>query len=134
MNRIVALTTMVVWLGGFYHDVCLAAADIGHHHHHHTDGHQHKDHEPTEDQESESIPLPDTHSVPFMLTKVDVATGFVYQGETPDKPSSWLEQNNIQGTSCPNAPPPLRTFTSPRLTSLAWLANCVQPNAPPVFA
>lgn len=133
MNRIVALTTMVVWLGGFYHDVWLAAADIGHHHHH-TDGHQQKDHEPTEDQGSESIPLPDTHSVPFLLTKVELVSGLAFQGDTPDKPSSWLEQINIQGTSYPNAPPHPRTITNPRSNSLAWLANCVQPNAPPVFA
>lgn len=135
-KRFFALTTLVVWLGAFYHDIWFSAAAMGHEHEHHAHQHQHA-HDHPEDRDSEestSIPLPDTHSVPFLLNKSTVSLVSLAQESNPELPTFWLQQIHPKVTNQPHAPPGLGLLREPRSSNLQRLAKCIQPNAPPLFA
>ena len=124
-TRLAALTALVVWLGAIHHDVWLGVADFSHHH-----GHSHN-HGENEGNQSDSIPLVDLHSVPFVLVSQDWSKPLCNCNEGSSFPSVWLEHFKEQVTDCANAPPDLDWINHSQNLFHSHLANSVQPNAPP---
>lgn len=128
-TRLTALTVLVVWLGAIHHDVWLAVADLGHHHgHSHSHDHHHGE---DKDDQSDSIPLVDLHSVPFISASHDCSKPLCYCNEGPDFPSLWLEHFKERVTDWANAPPDPDWINHSQNLFHSHLANSVQPNAPP---
>jgi len=120
---------LVVWLGAFYHDEWLEAADLAHHHEHAS---HHETHGDDHDHGSDSIPLPDFHAALVLISKATCSLHSIQSFDLPDSATPWLEQDTIRYVDRVNAPPPDRELEIRPGFSL-HLADCNQPNAPPTL-
>jgi|GEM_PF-2136512 hypothetical protein len=129
-NRLLALATLLSWLGAAYHDVWLEASDIAHHHQH--SDHQHD--QSGEDKDSQhSVSLPDFHVIPH-LAKSEFFTPQDYKVIHTVHLSDLLPVLTDLSFEFANAPPSSGNFFEFRNLFSLLLAHSVQPNAPPMFA
>ena len=132
---------LLAWVAAVHHDLWFGLAEIAHKHSHsHSHSHHHFDHEPHgddhDDDGEEDVPtpiLPDIHSTHFVSSGVSLSVaGAAPAGECADPAGIWVEDLDLRGVDCANAPPPdWLLFTEKGAATLLLMAHCVQSNAPP---
>lgn len=137
---IIALATLLAWVGAVYHDVWLELAEVAHHHHEHS-GSDH-DHDSPEDEGDDSpgegehpLILPNIHSTLFVAGAVSsIGTSVSPPDKSPVSGSMWAAELDLRGVDCSNAPPDWRLISEKNAAVLLHLEHCVHSNAPPSIA
>ncbi|MEM7698149.1 MAG: hypothetical protein AAF236_07080 [Verrucomicrobiota bacterium] len=137
--RWLAAMTLAAWVGAYQHDVWFELIDQAHHHHHHSSHEQghHGHHHPgdTGHSDRDSIPVCDTHSELFVLSKTRSGTEAV--PSCPDAASKTAPIANFTATliapAAPKHPPP-KALLDLKTPELIQLAHIVESNAPPAGA
>ena len=132
LYRLLAMTTLLGWLGAAYHDVWLTAAEMAHEHHHAHHQHDHESGSTSKDSNNTTL-LPDFHNVAHLTKDEQHANNVSLQLAYTLAPILWVVSldDSIQAS---DHPPPRDHDDGLLRQPLELFLHSVGPNAPPMTA
>ena len=132
-TRLIAMVTLLSWLGAAYHDVWLEVAEVTHDHHH-SQNHTDENRSPHGEESDDSTSLPDFHSVDHLTKNENQSNAVTPPFLVSHVSALWM----MMWQDCPFDAP--EDSSLPRINDCLYqpnvilLAHSVHPNAPPMFA
>ena len=137
----------MAWAGVFHHDAWFAFLEVEHHHgsieiaashNHHGEDHEHRhDNDDGDQRHEESIPVPDSHSLPLAFQRAkevnDLSSEFLlnFEPSMSDFASGAPDSQRKLLRAATEDPPPELECDFPVSFSQIFLPHSVQSNAPP---